>query len=65
MSDTLERRVETLEAEVRKLAEEVRKGPGPNDWKKTFGVFRDSPLFEEAMRLGREYREKQKPDSGS
>ena len=61
MSDTLERRVETLEAELRELAQEVREKKRTRDWTRTVGVFANDPVFEEAMRLGREYREKQRP----
>ena len=62
MSQTLEKRVEELE---KKLAELSGK-PGPAVRKKdpwrTFGIFKDDPDFEEAVRLGREYRERQTYD---
>ena len=62
MSQTLEQRVEELE---KKVAELSRK-PGPSLRKKdpwrTFGIFKDDPDFQEAVRLGREYREQQTYD---
>lgn len=33
--------------------------PGPNDWQKTIGMFKDDPLFDSIVRRGREYRESQ------
>ena len=65
MSDTLERRVEALEAELRELKTEVRAKKRPPDWTKTIGWAKDDLLYEEAMRLGRAYREKQRRDAGS
>ena len=62
MSQTIEKRVEELE---KKVAELSRK-PGPSLRKKdpwrTFGIFKDDPDFQEAVRLGREYREQQTYD---
>ena len=60
MSDTLERRVETLEADLRELAQEVREKKRTRDWTKLVGWAADDPDYEEAMRLGRAYREKQR-----
>jgi hypothetical protein len=58
VSQTLEKRVEELERKVAELMEQVlpmrRK-----DCRRTFGIFKDDPDFEEAVRLGREYREQQ------
>lgn len=64
MSQALEKRVEELEKTV---AELTGKAGVPtrakNPWR-TFGVFKDDPIFEEAVRLGREYREQQACDNG-
>ena len=56
----IELRVATLEAEVARLREQVesKAGPARGDWlDKVYGAFANDPDFEEAMRLGREYRE--------
>ena len=65
MSDTLERRVETLETELRKLKEAMREQKRSRDWSSMIGWAADDPDYEEAMRLGRAYREKQQRDVGS
>jgi hypothetical protein len=59
MSQTLEMRIESLE---KKVAELTAKTGGPareKDWRRTAGIFKDDPDFEEAVRLGREYRKTQ------
>ena len=62
MSQTLEKRVEELEKKVAELSGK----PGPAVRKKdpwrTFGLFQDDPDFQEAVRLGRKYREQQTYD---
>ena len=55
----VEVRVTALEAEVTELRqklEAVASPPGPW-WQEIYGTFANDPLYEEAMRLGREYRE--------
>jgi hypothetical protein len=59
----IEKRIETLEAEVALLKSKVGKKSDTSEipwWKQHLGVFADDPAHEEAMRLGREYRESQK-----
>lgn len=54
--DQLERRVNELERQVAELRNQppaLRAGDRPAE---TFGMFRDDPLFDEIVRLGREYR---------
>ncbi len=54
----LELRVSALEKELAKLKEKLARD-GKSDlpwWKQISGAFADDPLFDEAMRLGREYR---------
>jgi hypothetical protein len=63
----IEQRVATLEAEVMRLKEQVNEAvPSKGDWlDEIFGVFDNDPIYEEAMRLGREYRESLRPKTGS
>lgn len=59
---SLEERVGALEQEVAKLRAQVGSASSPQPWwDRIFGTFADDPIFDEAMRLGREYREAQKP----
>lgn len=54
----LELRVSALEKELAKLKEKIAKD-GKSDlpwWQQISGTFADSEDFEEAMRIGREYR---------
>jgi hypothetical protein len=59
-ASTLEERVSELEKKVARLLEEMtgqeKKVPW---WELWFGAFKDSSYYEEAMRLGAEYRRSQ------
>lgn len=60
----IEKRFFKLETEVRLLKnklEEIGNGKKPW-WEKIAGTFADDPTYDEAMRLGREYREAQRED---
>ncbi len=59
----IELRVAALEAEVARLKEQLEKvAPSKGDWlDEIYGAFANDPDFEEAMRLGREYRESLRP----
>ena len=57
---TLEQRVTELEEKVARLSAE---SPATSHvkpwWEQWFGVFKDDPTFDEAVRLGAEYRKSQ------
>ena len=56
--DELANRVAALEAEVRQLrAAQAAADARPKSVLDLFGKYADDPAFEEAVRLGREYRE--------
>ena len=59
MSKTLEERVTVLEKKVALLAAQDDRSARKKDWRRTIGIFRDDPTFDEVVRLGREYREQQ------
>ena len=59
MPQTLEQRVEELERKLAELTAEPSALPRKKDPWRTFGIFSNDPDFEEAARLGREYREQQ------
>jgi hypothetical protein len=62
MSQTLEKRVEELEKKVAELSSKPDPAARRKDPWRTFGIFKDDPDFQEAVRLGREYREQQTYD---
>ena len=67
-SNNLEQRVAALEAEVTRLKVllEEKKAPEPLGWRKVIGSFADDPAaFEEAMRLGRQWRDSFRPKERS
>lgn len=58
----IEKRLEILEAEVATLKNQASEN-GKSElpwWKQRIGIFENDPAYDEAMRLGREYRESQK-----
>lgn len=59
----IEIRLSALEAEVAELRKKVEKTENKDVpwWVKISGAFADDPIYNEAMRLGREYREPQRP----
>lgn len=59
---SLEARLTELERRVAKLAGESMGAPSEKPWwKRIVGVYKDDPEFDEAERLGREYRESLRP----
>jgi hypothetical protein len=64
MPEQLETRVALLEAEVARLKHKLEPDSSPTPWwEKIVGTFADNSAYDEAMQLGREYRESQHPDS--
>jgi hypothetical protein len=59
----LERQVHVLEEQVARLKAELEEVRGPQVpwWQKITGSFANDPAFDEAMRLGREWRESFRP----
>jgi hypothetical protein len=53
----LERRMNDLEKQVATLRKQVEELSGAEPWwERIAGTFHDDPIYEQAMRLGREYR---------
>ena len=58
---TLEQRVSDLENQVRGLADDRRAPAQVPWWERIYGTFADSEAYDDAMRLGREYRQSLRP----
>jgi hypothetical protein len=64
MPEQIEERVAFLEAEVERLKRKIDPQPELLPWwEKITGTFSDNAAYDEAMQLGREYRESQRPNS--
>ncbi|MDY6899447.1 MAG: hypothetical protein SWZ49_15405 [Cyanobacteriota bacterium] len=63
--EQLEQRLETLETEVALLKNHLKTASLPNKswWEKISGTFAENPAYDEAMELGREYRQSKDSDS--
>lgn len=48
-----------LKSRIDKLASGRSTDPAPDAWRSFVGAFADDPTFEEAVRLGREWRKRQ------
>ena len=59
----MEDRVAALETDMARVKEQLEKVvPAQKDWiDEIYGAFENDPIYEEAMRLGREYRESLRP----
>lgn len=62
MSEQLEARVALLEEEVARLKSSLEDSSSPSVdsqpwWEKIAGTFADDPMYDEAMQLGKKYRE--------
>jgi hypothetical protein len=66
-SPSVEERLGALETELAELKRRVEgKSQSAPWWEQRLGAFADSPEYDEAMRLGRAYRESLRPsDAGS
>jgi hypothetical protein len=61
MEATAEQRLENLEKAVAELrARVLQLNPVKKDWRSTVGMFADDETFDEAVRLGEEYRKQQR-----
>jgi hypothetical protein len=60
---SLKKRVEALEAEIASLKAKIERTncDAMPWWEKIAGTFANDPIYEEAMRLGREWRESFRP----
>ncbi|MDZ7963837.1 MAG: hypothetical protein RM368_02510 [Nostoc sp. DedSLP03] len=64
MPEQLEERVANLEAEVALLKNKVESNSSSIPWwEQIAGTFADNSAYDEAMRLGREYRDSLRPSS--
>jgi hypothetical protein len=64
MPEQLEERVAYLEAEVARLKNKVENDSSSSPWwEKIAGTFSDNPAYDEAMQLGRAYRNSLCPSS--
>jgi hypothetical protein len=61
----IEKRLKAVEAELARLKAEIRNGnnSAPTGWRHIVGSFAGDPLHAKAMKLGRQYRESQRPKS--
>jgi len=64
MDQALEKRIDAVEKKVSELSDKLETVLQKKDWRSTVGAFRDDPYYEEASRLGREYREQQTYEKG-
>ena len=63
----IEKRLKAIEAELAQLKAELKsknKSTSKKGWRAIVGSFAGDPLHAEAMRLGRKYRESQRPKLG-
>ena len=65
-SSPLEKRVAALEEELAALRRKIETvAPSTPWWERIAGTFEHDPIYEEAMKLGRKYRESLRPKKRS
>ena len=66
-SETMETRLSALEREMAQIKRLLQSKPGSVEpwWERIAGVFEDDPVFEQAMNLGRQYRQSLRPRRGA
>ena len=63
-STTLAERVAALEADVARLKSRIEAVDSPKPWwEQIAGTFQNDPIYDHAMRLGRQYRQSLQPKS--
>jgi hypothetical protein len=62
MSTDLERRVTTLENEMSGVKQLLSGARPHKDWRKSVGMSKDDPGFDEMIRLGQEIRQQERED---
>ena len=62
--EALERQLTDVQQKINATSHDISGKNGREDWRAMAGVFANDPLFEQAMRYGREYRESLKPKRG-
>jgi len=67
-AQTIEERLTAVEAELQQLKQEKeqnkeqnKEAEEPRGWQRIVGRFADNPLFEDAVRQGRKWRESEDP----
>ena len=64
-SSNVEQRLRALEQEVAELKRQLAARPSPTDrwWERVWGAFAGDEAYQEAMRLGRQWRERENAKS--
>ncbi len=59
-----EQRLTAVEQELAQLKAKIASAPSPNNWVEAIaGSFANDPIFDDAMRLGRKWRDSHRPKS--
>ena len=63
-AETVEERLTALEHEIAELKRRLGAPAAPANWRQQVqGSFKDEPAFDEVLRLGREIRQSDQPDT--